>query len=226
MNQDERDAAATSGGQGAGAAAGAAGGAGAGAGAPRFRQYAHELTQIVSHRELFSPAECARIVAAFGAEPFAAGEVGDENALGVRDAWRRSRVRIIQPGEDSIHIMQRLQEIVVAANQRYEFDIDLFEAVQIARYDADERGHYVWHKDLGAGMMQYRKLSLTVQLSASNDYEGGNLEIDRGPEVYVAPREQGSVTLFPSFERHRVTEVTRGTRWSLVAWAAGTTRLR
>ena len=63
--------------------------------------------------------------------------------------------------------------------------------------------------------------SKTITIPSEQAYSPRNEDL-----VFQAPREKGSVTLFPAFERHRVSEVTRGTRWSLVAWAAGTTRLR
>jgi PKHD-type hydroxylase len=34
-------------------------------------------------------------------------------------------------------------------------------------------------------------------------------------------RKRGAFIAFPSFVLHRVTPVTRGTRWSLVAWILG-----
>jgi len=34
-------------------------------------------------------------------------------------------------------------------------------------------------------------------------------------------RKQGTVIVFPSFLKHRVTEVTRGKRYSLVQWLNG-----
>ena len=66
-----------------------------------------------------------------------------------------------------------------------------------------------------------RKLSVVVQLCDPNSYEGGVFEFGGGP---VAPKEfatQGSVLVFPSYLSHRVTEVTKGTRYSIVSWAEG-----
>jgi PKHD-type hydroxylase len=39
----------------------------------------------------------------------------------------------------------------------------------------------------------------------------------------VAPREKGTVIMFPSYLLHRVTPVTKGVRKSLVLWVGGTT---
>ena len=45
----------------------------------------------------------------------------------------------------------------------------------------------------------------------------------RGYETMQAlDKSRGAFITFPSFMLHRVTPVTRGTRWSLVAWVLGT----
>jgi PKHD-type hydroxylase len=71
--------------------------------------------------------------------------------------------------------------------------------------------------------MNHRKLSMTIQLSEPNEYEGGEFEID--PEFGVLDqaviKQRGTVLVFPSFLRHRVAPVTSGIRRSLVCWAEG-----
>jgi PKHD-type hydroxylase len=64
-----------------------------------------------------------------------------------------------------------------------------------------------------------RKISMTVNLTDPSAYEGGDFEFDDG--ICHAARAQGSVLLFPSFLNHRVTEVTSGTRYSIVMWTMG-----
>ena len=73
-----------------------------------------------------------------------------------------------------------------------------------------------------------RKLSMTINLNAPGDYEGGNLKFDYGPhttgERYhecTEIRPQGSIIIFPSYVYHQVTPVTSGTRYSLVLWTLG-----
>lgn len=72
-----------------------------------------------------------------------------------------------------------------------------------------------------------RKLSVTINLTDPNDYDGGDLKFDYGnhadmeTETCLDAREQGSVIVFPSFQHHCVTPVTRGTRYSLVLWVLG-----
>ena len=72
-----------------------------------------------------------------------------------------------------------------------------------------------------------RKLSVTINLNPGEDYDGGNLKFDFGPHSHerfsevTQARVQGSVIVFPSFQYHCVTPVTRGTRYSLVLWSLG-----
>ena len=90
--------------------------------------------------------------------------------------------------------------------------------IQFTKYGADDQ-HYDYHLDCGKG--SNRKLSLIVQLSNSEDYDGGDFILKTGRDDNYLPRGRGNVLVMPSFLLHRVTPVTRGTRESLVIWACG-----
>jgi len=86
-------------------------------------------------------------------------------------------------------------------------------------------GKYTLYNDY---IGKVRKISMTLNLSEENSYEGGNLKFDFGPhisgeryKVCEEIRPQGSMVVFPSYEFHCVTPVTQGTRYSLVLWALG-----
>ena len=68
-----------------------------------------------------------------------------------------------------------------------------------------------------------RKLSLTLQLSDPNTYEGGKFLLFNGEHEPSEPpiREQGSIIVFDSRLWHKVTPVTKGVRYSLVSWVLG-----
>ena len=115
------------------------------------------------------------------------------------------------------------------ANFHYNLsDIDK-ELVQISKYSKGD--FYQRHIDYGEGKCLTRKLSLTIQLSDENDYEGGDLKfytgvwnpsIEASEETYAqASRGKGSVIVFDSRCIHEVTPVTSGTRYSLVKWYHG-----
>ena len=88
----------------------------------------------------------------------------------------------------------------------------------LLRYRAGD-GH-LEHTDMHPGSMQ-RKLSLSVQLSDSDDYTGGDLELRCWGDLLTMPRIRGSVIAFPGWTPHRVTPVERGERWVLVVWGWG-----
>jgi PKHD-type hydroxylase len=112
----------------------------------------------------------------------------------------------------------------VAANLNREFfDFDLdgsMRAFQLTRYKPNQ--HYSWHQDLGTHDMSRRKLTVSVQLSSPDDYDGGGLEFFRADDdIAQAPVHRGSLVAFPSWMTHRVKPVTRGHRWSIVTWLEG-----
>lgn len=190
-----------------------------------LKQYSGELTQILTRTEVFSPEECKKIIETYR-EKVAPAKIIANGEAAVDPDWRLADQTYIFPdGEEfTVEILDRLMTIVLTANLRYEFDVDAFESVQVIRYP--EGGHYSWHKDLGTGHTSHRKISLSLQLSAPEDYEGGGLEIDLHSKVFTAPRDPGTVVVFPSWERHRVLPVTKGERWAIVAWAVGSYRFR
>lgn len=137
-------------------------------------------------------------------------------------AIRNSLVkRLYNLDEKLAWVMERLESMTLEANAalRWNFALDgFYENIQYAKYDSCEGGHFSQHYDLGAASASFRKISISVQLSDSSDYEGGDLDLHG---FGVAPKEKGDVIIFPSFIAHQVTPVTRGTRESLVAWVAG-----
>ena len=98
-------------------------------------------------------------------------------------------------------------------------------------FNATYSGGYLYDYELGnvsTSIGTVRKVSMTVNLVDGNEYEGGDLEFDfgsvSGKNRFVTCekiRPKGSLTVFPSFIPHRVTPITRGTRYSLVLWSLG-----
>ena len=67
-----------------------------------------------------------------------------------------------------------------------------------------------------------RKISLVVPLSDPRTYKGGNFQFWSGKTLTIKEgRKQGSLLFFPSYLWHRVTPITEGIRYSLVAWICG-----
>jgi PKHD-type hydroxylase len=96
--------------------------------------------------------------------------------------------------------------------------------LQYTVYGNDQ--YYNWHLDYYPSADEnepVRKLSLSLQLSDEDEYEGGELQIidDVNRSIYTVPKKKGSLVVFDSRLRHRVKKVKSGERKSLVAWVVG-----
>ena len=141
---------------------------------------------------------------------------------GTNATVRRSHVVFLGEEQKYRWIYDRLWYAAQESNRLF-FCVDIGGVesnIQLARYDSTDRGFYDWHTDF-AGIRPLRKLSISIQLSNSDDYDGGDLELQYGTEPHKLDRTRGAFLVFPSFMLHRVTPVTRGTRWSLVSWILG-----
>lgn len=134
---------------------------------------------------------------------------------------RRSTVQFLKNSEENRWIYDKLAMIVQQCNMQYfGFDLSGFkEQLQLTHYGPDD--HFHWHMDFGPHEISHRKLSITVQLSDPDSYEGGDLLFRANDREEPAPRSAGTVVVFPSFVQHRVTPITSGERRSIVGWAAG-----
>lgn len=136
-----------------------------------------------------------------------------------RDDLRRSKIMFIKPGAND-WVYDRLSQACIQINgNRYKFDITGFQTeLQLANYGKGD--FFDWHMDFSAAESN-RKLSITVQLSDPDEYEGGDLQFMINQNIVNAPREKGTAIIFPSFALHRVTPITSGSRKSIVGWIAG-----
>lgn len=168
--------------------------------------------------EAFNDAECDAIVALAHSRPMEPATVYGANGDEVVPELRRAE-RGHFPREDSTGwLFDRLDVLLAEAAAHFELQAEpIFEAIQIVRYGPGD--HFqTWHSDAGADRYYERQVSLSVELSEPADHEGGVLEI--APSTVGAARTlpRGGARLFPSRLIHRVTPVTRGERWALVAW--------
>ena len=179
---------------------------------PEFRPYA-------TAAGFLTDAEMDRLIAEHASQ-LAEGKLahGNTNAQ-----IRRSQVVMLGNEQRYAWLYDRIWSAAQECNRLF-FCVDIVgvEAnIQLARYDGSDRGFYNWHTDF-AGIRPLRKLSISIQLSRAEDYEGGDLELLYGSEPQKLDKTRGAFIAFPSFMLHRVMPVTRGTRWSLVAWVMGT----
>jgi PKHD-type hydroxylase len=156
--------------------------------------------------------------------PFIDAGTGDNSVQ--NKSIRSSNIKWVAQEDKWEWVYAKLMGMALEANKNlWQFDLhSVLDNIQYTEYNAKDDGHYEWHQDFGAGWLSKRKVSITVQLSDPEEYEGGDLEYWKGgplENIEKAPRGKGVVFIFPSYMMHRVTPVTRGTRKSLVLWVGG-----
>lgn len=140
---------------------------------------------------------------------------------------RRCKVRFLTPSDWKFsRLFDELWKTQIVANKDFfNVHVSKLDFVQFTEYDESYMGEYKDHQDvIWLNDTQYhRKLSCVINLSESNSYEGGDLEmIDVANQPhYPDIRTQGTIFYFLPFYYHRVTPVIRGKRYSLVAWFEG-----
>lgn len=179
---------------------------------------AESFQMIAAAMGLLRDEEIDNLVGRFEQTVREATLVGGQTASTVR----RSQTAWIPHDDEYKPLYDRFWKAAQQFNQQFfGFELTGIErGLQIARYDSENLGAYDWHTDFSPEA-QARKLSISVQLSDTAAYEGGDLEFDFQSEITKAGRDRGLVIAFPSFLRHRVAPVTKGTRYSLVAWISG-----
>ena len=193
---------------------------------PVFPQEEVDIQNYYYYLQGFSPEELDKVYKDVGTLPFNVASTGEDTGPADKSI-RSSSIKWIPKTNEWQWLYTKLFNMAIEANNAL-WHFDLFTAldsIQYTEYYATEGGHYNWHQDIGPGPMSKRKVSITVQLSDTDDYEGGDLELFKGgnPEYAdKAPRGKGVVFIFPSFMMHRVTPVTKGTRRSFVLWVGVT----
>ena len=121
--------------------------------------------------------------------------------------------------------MYKRIEMVMMAINRNHFGYEGMTTTELAQFtEYPKGGFFEWHIDAEINCQfepPVRKISMTILLSDASEFEGGDLEFmtaDNNPPQLI----QGQAIFFNSMIRHRVTEVKKGMRRSLVMWFGGT----
>lgn len=149
-----------------------------------------------------------------------------ENVAGVSNPdIRKTDVSWLGLTPETVWLWEKLTSVIANANQQY-FKFNLtgcYEPIQFGVYKAEDNGHYDWHTDASnTDNNAPRKLSMSLLLSDSSEFEGGELQIKTSNDkIQTLDMIKGRAWFFPSYMLHRVTPVTKGVRRSLVLWVGG-----
>lgn len=187
-------------------------------GPPVFHQ------SYASWRGAFNKSDVDRIIQLGEQQQKQQAFVYTDTSQEISEQTRRTEISWISRTPESEWLYKALYFYASELNARY-FGFNLFGLVDSLQYTVyhgapDVPGHYTWHMDMDVKTVAPRKLSMVVQLSAPEDYDGGELDF-QGISVTQADKTVGDVHAFSAWVMHRVSPVTRGIRRSLVCWFAG-----
>lgn len=182
------------------------------------------VQNIVTQSKVFSKDECEEIIRladdiGWQEATYATEQKNTKSYKG--NPIRDSKTVFIFPAENTFWLFEKMSKVIIDANQaNFGFNLSGFvEGFQITKYEAPT-GHYDFHIDkYDNGII--RKISAIVSLSPKEDYEGGEFVIKTSAEELHCVGNQGSIVIIPSYILHKVNPVTKGTRYSLVAWTSG-----
>jgi predicted 2-oxoglutarate/Fe(II)-dependent dioxygenase YbiX len=147
------------------------------------------------------------------------GEVTKEGGT-YDSAFRECDIHFIDPFRFP-NTAQILQSTVIESyhNIYPYFDYGRMSSFQYVKYD--DGGFFKLHNDTIKNPPDYQRvLTLSINLSAEENYEGGLLVVHdpvTKTKMYCS-KEKGSFMIFPAFLAHEAAVVTSGTREAVVTW--------
>ena len=180
------------------------------------------VTHLI-RKDAFTADECERIIRLGLLQPL---EPAYAPGMKIDPDVRSSFVRFIYSADDNIWLFRRLWQLL--QESPFTDHITTLNFVQFTEYKAEYGGKFAKHRDTEVFYHPHnstdmvRKVTCMVQLSDERDYDDGELVLYPPNESKITgPRCQGCAIMFPSKMVHEAKKVTKGTRYSLVAWFEG-----
>tara|TARA_R100001460_G_scaffold106934_2_gene155004 strand:- start:619 stop:1260 length:642 start_codon:yes stop_codon:yes gene_type:complete len=151
----------------------------------------------------------------------------DDAKVGTIANLRKCIVKWIKLDANTNWLYKKVISQIHDANQKnFCYILKYIEDIQFTEYNDCQKGFHSEHYDCGDkkdlnNFVDVRKLSFSIQLSSPDDYEGGELILYKNDKEIIAPKEKGTIIFFESDISHKVNEVKKGTRYSLVGWVKG-----
>ena len=146
----------------------------------------------------------------------------------VNESIRNSEVKLHYVNRDNEWLFDKLLTVAGLINDNfYRFDLLGFDHFQYTEYNGlgtkyDYHTDMLFGNNLPPGMEMSRKLSFSLILSDTSEFQGGDFEIQLGSRTSdKLEQKRGRILAFPSYILHRVTPIVSGSRKSIVFWAVG-----
>ncbi len=173
---------------------------------------------------VLTPDECAGLIAHYDScTPEGSGYMlkdADGKYRLVDDPHRKVRRDVVLEASTPLFdsVMERLRRRVFLQIRRYYmFETVALERILLARYAAEEGGHFRKHRDY-ADIGSHREFGLTLNLN--DDFAGGHLAFPEFPGERHKPA-AGTALIYSGAITHQVEPVTAGHRYCLLSFMMG-----
>jgi PKHD-type hydroxylase len=177
----------------------------------------------ITAERVFTDKECDLILEYCNTLKLNNAELGTDTYQNTDFSVRRSSVSWLCERNDTVEFLYRkFTDCILDANKKFwNFNLDYIATLQYTKYhNVDDIFDY--HVDILPDGADYRKLTFSLQLNDTNDYEGCDLviKLDSQQDIPLS-RKKGVVNIFPSFLLHKVTPLISGERNCVVGWVCG-----
>lgn len=184
------------------------------------------MNSLWVYAKIYDDNVCEKIISVVKKRNFSWGLTVDN-----KEQSRKNKIAWVKKDDAELNFLFNDMWALIGNVNAEHFRVNILELpeIQIAEYHSKYNGFYDTHPDVDfLSHNQHngyqRKISFTIQLSNSKNYDGGDFYFSDDNMMhpnYDEVRQQGTVLLFPSFLPHGVKKVTRGVRYSIVGWFEG-----
>lgn len=151
-----------------------------------------------------------------------------DNDHKINETIRDSDIKFHYINPENEWIFNKLLNVAELINDNfYKFDLLGFNHFQYTEYNKPG-ATYDYHPDMlmgvnvPQGLELTRKLSFSLILSDTSEYQGGDFEMKLSSSpADKLEQKRGRIIAFPSYLMHRVSPIISGCRRSIVFWAVG-----
>jgi len=144
-----------------------------------------------------------------------------QDVSGQVDLPYRNKTYSLPINDDTRWIFEICTKVVLDMNEKFfEFDLWYINELQFIAYE-DVGDFHSKHLDMQYECSGIHKLSFMIQLSDPETYEGCEIQLHYDKEVVVCKKDQGTMSLYPSYSLNETTPITKGKRYALMGWVVG-----
>lgn len=135
------------------------------------------------------------------------------------DKGRKSNIAWHQYYETFPFLYEKLSKVLIDEINVKGFDLDyLASPFQFTEYKVGDYFH--WHRDSVGKVVSQEERYCSMVIQLNDKYDGGDLELklENNNTQMVVEKGIGNLIIFLSNLEHRVTDVTEGSRYTLVNW--------